>query len=90
MTFTYIFEAQTHSDTSSGYMNALGMTEEQIESVLLQQDFELSQNKTKRVKAYKEESDGLYMEWQFDQTPEAEQAWRDKVVEIKNRYPLVR
>ena len=40
-----------------------------------------------RAKAYKAESDSLYMAWQFDQTPEAEQAWRAKVEEIKARYP---
>ncbi|TMN89462.1 hypothetical protein CWB72_10520 [Pseudoalteromonas phenolica] len=41
-----------------------------------------------RVKAYKAESDPLYMSWQFDQTSEAEQAWRSKVEEIKARYPF--
>jgi len=41
-----------------------------------------------RRAAYTVESDPLYMEWQYDQTPEAEQAWRDKVAEIKARYPL--
>ena len=40
-----------------------------------------------RANAYKAESDPLYMAWQFDQTPEAEQAWRAKVEEIKARYP---
>lgn len=38
--------------------------------------------------AYLLESDPLYMEWQYDQTPEKEKAWRDKVAEIKVRYPL--
>ncbi|EGR2744172.1 hypothetical protein MYC06_004701 [Vibrio parahaemolyticus] len=38
--------------------------------------------------AYKAESDPLYMEWQYDQTAEKEQSWRDKVAEIKARYPL--
>ncbi|WP_182027492.1 hypothetical protein [Vibrio rotiferianus] len=38
--------------------------------------------------AYKAESDPLYMEWQYDQTVEKEQAWREKVAEIKARYPL--
>lgn len=38
--------------------------------------------------AYKTESDSLYMEWQYDQSAESEQAWRDKVAEIKLRYPL--
>lgn len=41
-----------------------------------------------RRHAYALESDPLYLEWQYDQTPEAEQAWRDKVAEIKARYPL--
>ncbi|MCC3836285.1 hypothetical protein [Vibrio parahaemolyticus] len=44
--------------------------------------------KANRKSAYIEESDPLYMEWQYDQTPEKEQAWRDKVAEIKARYPL--
>ncbi len=38
--------------------------------------------------AYQSESDPLFMEWQFDNTPESEQIWRDKVAEIKLRYPL--
>lgn len=41
-----------------------------------------------RSSAYKLESDPLYIEWQFDQTEEGEQLWRDKVLEIKERYPI--
>lgn len=41
-----------------------------------------------RKTAYTYESDHLYMEWQFDETPASEQVWRDKVAEIKLRYPL--
>lgn len=41
-----------------------------------------------RRNAYRSESDPLFMEWQYDQTAEAEQAWCDKVIEIKARYPL--
>lgn len=41
-----------------------------------------------REAAYKTESDPLYMEWQYDGTAEAEQKWRDKVAEIKERLPL--
>ncbi|MYM61125.1 hypothetical protein GTG28_18000 [Vibrio sp. OCN044] len=37
---------------------------------------------------YVVESDQIYMEWQFDKTAEKEQQWRDKVAEIKARYPL--
>nr|WP_330149735.1 hypothetical protein [Shewanella xiamenensis] len=69
-------------------MNRLGMNAEQIQSVLAQRDFELSQNIEKRKAAYREESDPLYMEWQYDLTPVSEQAWREKVLEIKQRYPI--
>ncbi|WP_394179615.1 hypothetical protein [Marinomonas posidonica] len=48
----------------------------------------LVQAQANRASAYKAESDPLYMEWQYDQTDEAEQKWRDKVTEIKARYPL--
>ncbi|SFD16507.1 hypothetical protein [Pseudoalteromonas denitrificans] len=40
-----------------------------------------------RKQAYLKESDPLYMEFQFDKTPESEQAWRDAVNDIKSRYP---
>lgn len=85
---TFIFNGQSHSDYTNEYMLVLGMNEEQMESVLNQKAFELSQNVEKRQAAYKTESDPLYMEWQFDQTTDSEQAWRDKVTEIKARYPL--
>lgn len=41
-----------------------------------------------RQRAYEQESDPLYMEWQFDQTADSESAWRSKVEEIKQRYPM--
>ncbi|MDW6004721.1 hypothetical protein [Vibrio mangrovi] len=41
-----------------------------------------------RKSAYQAESDPLYMEWQYDQTETKAQIWRDKVTEIKTRYPL--
>lgn len=40
-----------------------------------------------RQQAYKREADPLFIEYQFDQTPEAEHKWRAKVEEIKARYP---
>lgn len=51
---------------------------------------EIERYKTKelRQQAYSKESDPLYLEWQYDQTEESEQKWRDKVAEIKERYPL--
>lgn len=41
-----------------------------------------------RIQAYMHESDPLFMEWQYNQTPESEQKWRNKVAEIKERYSL--
>lgn len=41
-----------------------------------------------RKQAYILEADPLYLEWQYDKTPEKELLWRDKVAEIKVRYPL--
>lgn len=40
-----------------------------------------------RELAYRQESDPLYLAAVYDGTPEALQAWRAKVEEIKNRYP---
>lgn len=85
---TYIFNGQSQTDFTNEYMLTLGMNQEQIESVLAQKAFELSQNLEMRKRAYKAESDSLYMEWQFDQTEESELVWREKVSEIKARYPL--
>lgn len=44
--------------------------------------------KRQRRESYQLESDPLYLEWQYDQTEESEKAWREKVEEIKERYPL--
>lgn len=46
------------------------------------------EQRASRRAAYREESDPLYMSWQYDQTPESEDAWREKVAEIKARFPL--
>lgn len=37
---------------------------------------------------YATDADPLFLEWQYDETPEKEKAWRDKVAEIKALYPL--
>lgn len=37
---------------------------------------------------YVAEADPLFLEWQYDETPEKEKIWRDKVAEIKALYPL--
>ncbi len=86
--FSYIFQGQTQTDTTCSYMNSLGMTQEQIKAVLQQKDFEAAQTVVKRQQAYRLESDSLFMAWQYEQTEAKETAWRDKVAEIKARYPL--
>ncbi len=88
MESTYIFEGEVHSGFTLAFMQQLGMNTEQIDSVLSQRDFELTQNIERRKEAYIKESDPLFIEWQYDQTPECEQVWRDKVLEIKARYPI--
>lgn len=40
-----------------------------------------------RARAYRYESDPLFMAWQYDKTPESEAAWRESVKDIKARYP---
>ncbi len=41
-----------------------------------------------RQVAYKSESDPLFMEAQYDGTEKSLKLWRDKVAEIKAKYPL--
>lgn len=41
--FNYIFSGSIHEDYSQEYMEQIGMSPEQIESVLSQRDFEISQ-----------------------------------------------
>lgn len=53
-----------------------------------QNEYEKSNIVESRKKAYKQEADPLFLEWQYDQNPEKEKVWRDKVAEIKARYPL--
>ncbi len=87
--FSYIFESKSYSDTSVEFMRTLGMDDEQIESVLSQQRYEAYEGALKkRLNAYSSESDPLFIEWQYDKTPESEEVWRDKVLEIKARYPI--
>ncbi|HCJ7273456.1 TPA: hypothetical protein NVH30_003094 [Vibrio cholerae] len=92
--FEYIYEGTRHTDTSANYMSKLGMTDEVVESILQQRDFELLRNRQLRSDAYKRESDPLYIEWQFElesgnsASDSYKKKWMDKVVEIKGRYPL--
>ncbi|MBF4227720.1 hypothetical protein EAY83_22635 [Vibrio anguillarum] len=65
---------------------SLGIPDSVVNSAVNEQ--QLNQAIERRRTAYVTESDPLYMEWKFDQTPEKEQEWRDKVAEIKLRYLL--
>lgn len=44
--------------------------------------------RTMREAAYRIESDPLFMEARYDDDPIKLKAWKDKVAEIKARYPL--
>lgn len=85
--FTYIYDSVSHTNISADYMQGLGLDQDAIDSVLAQKQYEESLWSSKRAAAYKEESDDLFIEWQYDGTAEAEKAWRDKVDDIKSRFP---
>ena len=86
---SYLYDGETHDNYDPAFMAELGMSEEGIASVLAQHNYELTEGQlARRQRAYVAESDQLFLEWQYDKTPEAERAWRDKVAEIKARYPV--
>ena len=87
---SYLYDGETYDNYDPAFMAKLGMSEEVIASVLAQHNYELTEGQlARRQRAYVAESDHLFLEWQYDKTPAAEQAWRDKVSEIKARYPVV-
>ncbi|WP_345861232.1 hypothetical protein [Shewanella algae] len=77
---------KTYLDITAEQLVQLGVPQNVIDAAKSEQE-RLDVEGRRRV-AYAAESDPLYMEWQYDNTPESEQAWRDKVAEIKARYPL--
>ena len=86
---SYLYDGETHDNYDPAFMAELGMSEEVIASVLAQHNYELTEGQlARRQRAYAAESDPLFLEWQYDKTPAAEQTWRDKVAEIKLRYPV--
>lgn len=86
---SYLFDGKTYDNYDPAFMASLGMSEDAIASVLAQRDYELGEGvQALRQRAYVAESDPLFLEWQYDKTPEAETRWRDKVAEIKARYPI--
>lgn len=88
---SYLYDGETHDNYNPAFMAELGMSEEVIASVLAQHNYELTEGQlARRQRSYVAESDHLFLEWQYDKTPAAEQTWRDKVAEIKLRYPVAR
>lgn len=86
---TYLYKGVTHNNYDTAFMAGLGMSNETIASVISQRDYELIAGQlAARQRAYEAESDPLFLEWQYNKTPAAEARWRDKVAEIKARYPI--
>lgn len=86
---TYLYNGVTYSDYSADFMASLGMDEGTIASVIAQRDYERGAGQlAARQRVYEAESDPLFLEWQYDKTPEAETRWRYKVAEIKARHPV--
>lgn len=52
--FQYLYDGEYHTKTTKTYLKALGMDDEQVESVQGQRDFELGQEKDK-VRAVRDE-----------------------------------
>lgn len=86
---SYLYDGEIYSSYDHEFMVALGMSSSAIASVIAQRDYEQGAGQlAARQRAYEAESDPLFLEWQYDKTPEAEARWRDKVAEIKARYPV--
>ncbi|WP_036230125.1 hypothetical protein [Marinobacterium jannaschii] len=74
------------SDDDRQQLRSMGFAEVKIDAAFA--GARLAQVLEKRKAAYREESDPLFIEWQYENDSASEQAWRDKVAEIKARYPL--
>lgn len=81
-----IYNGARYQGYSESELKALNISDEII--LKAKENQILADVQEVRKLSYKNESDPLFLEWQYDQTAEKEQAWRDKVAEIKIRYPL--
>ena len=72
-------------DISNSFINKeeLTQTTEEIIPLPVNKD-----NLLLRQSAYRQVSDPIYMEWQFDKTRQKELEWRAAVQAIKYKYPL--
>lgn len=80
------FGGQTYYNITTSQAIELGIPADV--AALAEKEQAIFDVEAERRRAYKEESDPLFMEWQFDGTPESESKWRDKVSEIKVRIPF--
>ncbi len=86
---SYLFNGVLHDNYSHSFLSELGMSDDTIASVIAQREYEQGAGQlAKRQRAYEAESDPLFLEWQYNKTPEAESRWLGKVAEIKARYPV--
>lgn len=86
---SYLYNGKYYDNYDPEFMAKLGMSDETAASVIAQRDYEASDGQiARRQRRYETESDHLYLEWQYDKTPESEQVWRDKVSEIKAQLPI--
>ena len=86
---SYLYDGKNYDNYDPAFMAELGMSEEVIAYVTTQRDWDATDGQlAKRKRRYETESDSLYLEWQYDKTPESEQVWRNKVAEIKAQLPI--
>ncbi|QHB83357.1 hypothetical protein GIS01_14930 [Aeromonas veronii] len=86
---SYLYDGVSYDNYAPEFMAGLGMDDATIASVIAQRDYDQCAGQlAARQRAYEAESDPLFLEWQYDKTPAAETRWRDKVAEIKARYPV--
>ena len=86
---SYLYDGETHDNYDPAFMAELGMSEEVVTSVLAHRDWDATEGQlARRKRRYETKSDPLYLESQYDKTPESEQVWRDKVSEIKSQLPI--
>ena len=76
-------------ENTKSYLVANGVSSADADAMIAnaEKQRELQTVLMQRQQAYKREAEPLFIEFQFDQTPEVEQKWRTKVEEIKARYP---
>lgn len=81
-----VFGDMVFSECSREFLISQGVPVAQVNAVESAQA--IADIQDARRAAYAAESDPLFLEYQYEQTDASEKIWRDKVAEIKTRYPL--